>query len=605
MAKNMKKNIKKICERYGNDRARLMDIVKDAQREFGCVNSAALNEIAGAVKCQRVDVEAVVSFYSFLSQKPKGKIVVRLCNDVVDRMQGADTVAKAFEQELGIKTGQTTKDGMFSLEHAACIGMCDQAPAALINDEVYTYLSTDKVKEIIRDLRKLGDSKKIQHRLGDGNNAHPLVHSMVHNGVRKKGQVIFGTHHPEDGLKKALSLTPVEVINELKTSRLRGRGGAGFPTGIKWEFTRKAEGSRKIVICNADEGEPGTFKDRVLLTERPDLMFEGMTIGGYAIGSDTGILYLRAEYAYLREFLEEILTQRRKAKLLGKDILGKKGLNFDIRIQMGAGAYVCGEETALISSCEGLRGDPKNRPPFPAQKGYLALPTTVNNVETFCGVARIMANGATWFAEIGSKGSPSTKLLSVSGDCSAPGVYEFPFGVKVSELLKEVGAQNAQAVLIGGPSGQFISPKECSRTICYDDLATGGAVVVIGPDRDLLEIVNQYMDFFIEENCGYCTPCRAGNVLLKKRLEKIISGKGEPSDLKYLEELGQTVKLASRCGLGQTSANPILSTLKFFRPLYEKKLSAQEQPLQPEFDIKAALVDAEDAAERKSVLFKT
>jgi [NiFe] hydrogenase diaphorase moiety large subunit len=216
-----------------------------------------------------------------------------------------------------------------------------------------------------------------------------------------------------------------------------------------------------------------------------------------------------------------------------------------------------------------------------------------------------MANGATWFAEIGSKGSPSTKLLSVSGDCAAPGVYEFPFGVKVKDLLEEVGAQNAQAVLIGGPSGQFISPAECSRTICYDDLATGGAVVVFGPDRDLLEIVKEYMEFFIDENCGYCTPCRAGNVLLKKRLEKIIAGKGEPSDLNYLEELGQTVKLTSRCGLGQTSANPILSTLKFFRSVYEQKLRPQDEPLRPDFDIAQALADAEDAAARKSLIFKT
>jgi len=373
---------------------------------------------------------------------------------------------------------------------------------------------------------------------------------------------------------------------------------------MKWEFTRSAPGNEKYVVCNADEGEPGTFKDRVILTELPDRLFEGMTVAGYAIGAEHGILYLRGEYAYLYQFLAETLRKRREKGLLGKDILGKKGFNFDIRIQMGAGAYICGEETGLISSCEGLRGDPKNRPPFPAQKGYLDKPTCVNNVETFIAALRVLGKGAGWFSELGSKGSSGTKLLSVSGDCQSPGVYEFPFGITVRELLKEVGAADAKAVQIGGPSGQMVSERDFDRTICYDDLATGGSIMIFGPQRSILEVADYFMEFFVEESCGYCTPCRVGTVLLKQGLEKIMAGDGEPGDLTYLENLGEVVKIASRCGLGQTSPNPILTTLKNFRSEYEKLVKENADGFQSSFNINKVLETAEGITGRKSEHFK-
>jgi [NiFe] hydrogenase diaphorase moiety large subunit len=268
---------------------------------------------------------------------------------------------------------------------------------------------------------------------------------------------------------------------------------------------------------------------------------------------------------------------------------------------MGAGAYVCGEESALISSCEGRRGDPKNRPPFPAQKGYLERPTCVNNVETLCCVVSILDKGAGWFAETGSKGSAGTKLLSVSGDCQSPGIYELPFGITVKDLLKEVGASQAKAVQIGGPSGQMICKDDFGKTICFDDLATGGAVMVFGPERNVLEIADYFMEFFIEESCGYCTPCRVGNVLLKQCLEKIMAGKGEPADLVLLQELGQTVKTASRCGLGQTSPNPVFTTLKNFRSAYEVLVKESKDGLQPSFDLEAVLEESQTIAGRKSV----
>jgi [NiFe] hydrogenase diaphorase moiety large subunit len=346
---------------------------------------------------------------------------------------------------------------------------------------------------------------------------------------------------------------------------------------------------------------------RMSLPSRPSLRRRASTSSRkarrYAIGASEGIIYLRGEYAYLRAFLEDVLARRRSDGLLGKDILGKEGFEFDIRIQMGAGAYICGEETSLISSCEGLRGDPKNRPPFPAQKGYLGHPSVVNNVETFCCVAKIMEDGPATFNGYGSAGSSGTKLLSISGDCTTPGVYEVEFGITLGDVLKLAGAEDAIAVQVGGPSGQIVGPKDYGRKICFDDLATGGSIMTFGPKRDVLKTVHCFMDFFIDESCGYCTPCRVGNVLLKERLEKIMQGQGEPGDLDYLQELGTSVKTASRCGLGQTSANPVLTSLANFRSQYEALIKPGADGFKRAFDVKAALADAERIAGHKSVVY--
>ncbi len=604
MSENLGKAIKDICQSCGNDHTRMMDIVRAVQEKFGCVSSEAMDLIAKEVSCHRVEVEGVISFYAFLSNKPKGEVVIRLCDDIIDEMKGSRRVAEAFKEELGVDFGETTPDGKITLELTPCIGMCDQGPAAMVNDTVITYLSSDDAREIVKSLKEHMDPTKLVGRVGDGNNGSDPVKAMVHNNIRQKGEVVFAPLEQGSALAKAIVMTPAEVIRDIKTSRLRGRGGAGFPTGMKWEFTRGAEGDSKYVLCNADEGEPGTFKDRVILTECPDLMFEGMTIAGYAIGAEAGIVYLRGEYAYLRPLLENVLNERREKGLLGNNICDKDGFNFDIRIQMGAGAYICGEETALISSCEGLRGDPKNRPPFPAQKGYQASPTSVNNCETFCCAARILEKGPGWFAQQGSDGSGGTKLLSISGDCAKSGVYEVPFGIKLSDVLELCGAEDTAAVQVGGPSGQMVGKEDFGRTICYDDLATGGSMMVFNSQRNVLEIAAKFLDFFVEESCGYCTPCRVGNVLLKERLETIIEGKGTPEDLDYLQQLGESVKTASRCGLGQTSANPVLTTLKNFRGAYEGLVKEAADGNRPTFDIRSALGKAEQIIGRESVIYK-
>jgi [NiFe] hydrogenase diaphorase moiety large subunit len=296
-----------LADKYGRERSALLPILQEVQAKHRQISPYAMQVIADLLGIHPVEVHSVVSFYAFLDDKPKGRFVIRLCRTISCDLAGKDRIARQLENDLGIAFGETTPDGKISLEFTPCIGMCDQAPAGLVNDEVVTYLSGDQARSIVRKLRENLDPKGLVGRFGDGNNAHDLVQTMVHNNIRKQGPVIFAPLERGEALKKAIAMTPQEVIRDIKTARLRGRGGAGFPTGMKWDFTRSAPGDERFIICNADEGEPGTFKDRVILTECPDLLFEGMTIAGYAIGADTGILYLRAEYAYLRAFLEHVL----------------------------------------------------------------------------------------------------------------------------------------------------------------------------------------------------------------------------------------------------------------------------------------------------------
>ena len=592
--------VRKACKAVDRDPARLMDVLHTVQDELRCVDDEAIDRIAAGLGVPRVRVDGAVTFYSFFSKQPKGKIAIYLSRDIIDQLHGADAVAAALVDELKIAFGQTTADGLFSLDWTACIGMCDQGPAALVNDVVVTELTADSARRMVRDLRSHGDPGKLVKRPGDGNNAHPLVRAMVKNNVRTPGPVVFGPINRGEAIRKTLGMTPMEVIRALKTARLRGRGGAGFPCGMKWEFTRAAAGARKFIFCNADEGEPGTFKDRVLLTELPDRIFAGMTIAGYAVGAREGIMYLRAEYRYLKPFLEEVLTKRRADGWLGSNIAGKEGFHFDIRIQMGAGAYICGEETALLSSAEGTRGDPKNRPPFPAQKGYLGCPTVINNCETLCCVTKIQEEGAGTFSELGTEQSSGTKLLSVSGDCAKPGVYEVEFGTSLQRILALAGADKPQAVQVGGPSGRMIGPDEFDRVICFDDLATGGSVMVFDQSRNVLEIVGAFMEFFVEESCGYCTPCRVGNVILKDGLERVMAGRGEPDDLVQFEQVGAMMKACSRCGLGQTSWKPVVSSLQSFRPLYERLVCEDPDGFRRGFDLKEAVSRAERITGRAS-----
>jgi [NiFe] hydrogenase diaphorase moiety large subunit len=387
------------------------------------------------------------------------------------------------------------------------------------------------------------------------------VETIIETRVRG---LTFDSVTAGDGLKNALEMSRGAIIDLVRDSRLKGRGGAGFPTGMKWDFAAAEKREPKYLICNADEGEPGTFKDRLILTDYPELVIEGMTIGARAIGASLGLIYLRAEYAYLKDHLEEVIEARRKAGLLGKGIAGIEGFDFDIVVGLGAGAYVCGEETALIESLEGFRGEPRNRPPFPVVSGFLHRPSVVNNVETLAWVACIFAKGVDWFKSSGTATSTGRKLFSVSGDCARPGVYEFPFGITVAELLEEVGGEDAKAVQVGGASGRCVPRSAFSRRIAFEDVPTGGSIIVIGPGRDMLEVAHNLLEFFVDESCGQCTPCRLGNGKLLEGVDMLMEGTCTSEYLHDLRALCNTMQVASKCGLGQSSSVAFCSIIESF-----------------------------------------
>jgi [NiFe] hydrogenase diaphorase moiety large subunit len=574
--------VQEIVRRVGTDRGRLLDIAREIQAHLGWIPGDAIRAIADALGLKPVQVRDAVSFYSFLSLSPTGRSTLRLSSCVAGKLRGAEAVEEALARAAGITFGRTTPDGSITLARTSCMGMCDQSPSAMAGASVLTSLQPKDAKEVV-------------DRLQSGS---PFSQQRVESNIRQAGPVIFASMERGLAIRAALNRSPQEVIEEIARARLRGRGGAGFPTGMKWDFCRRAPGAEHYLICNCDEGEMGTFKDRVIITEVPDLLFEGMTIGGYALGAKQGFLYLRGEYEYLQRHLEEVLERRRRLGLLGPAVCGREGFSFDIRIQVGAGAYVCGEESALLESLEGKRGAPRDRPPYPVQRGYLNQPTAVNNVETLCCVARIVEKGADWFAAMGTRDSTGTKLLSVSGDCQRPGVYELEFGIVIDRLLEIVEAKDVQAVQVGGPSGQCLAAKDFGKRICFEDASTGGAVMVFDTSRDIVRIVREFTAFFVEDSCGWCAPCRVGTALLLKKMDKVLSGRAVRQDLAELESLGNTVKTMSRCGLGQTSANSILTSLRNFPQLYEERM--QPGDFSPEIDLERALLPAREMEGRTS-----
>lgn len=386
--------------------------------------------------------------------------------------------------------------------------------------------------------------------------------------TQRTGPVIFSQIDQYAGLKSALAMPRSDVLETVRDSNIKGRGGAGFPTGVKWNLAATAHADKKFVICNADEGEPGTFKDRILLREYLGLIIEGMIIGAYAIGSDAGYLYLRGEYSAFVPDIESLLTAMRKDGALGFNIMGKQGFDFDIELKLGSGAYVCGEETALIESMEGNRGEPRNRPPFPVNTGFFNSPTIVNNVETFAAIPHIVAKGAEWFKQFGTEKSTGTKLLSVSGDCKKPGVYEVEFGTSIRKILTMVEATDTKAVQIGGASGTCFPKSQFSRKLGYEDIPTGGSIIIFNSKRNLLDAAENFLKFFEEESCGQCTPCREGIPILIEGVERLKKKQCTKRYLKDLLSLSETLQISSKCGLGQSSPNAFVSIVDNFKNDY-------------------------------------
>jgi len=593
----MSTHIPNIVKKYGNDASRLMDIFHDLSKEVGCIGSDQLGEIARLLDISTVDAEQSFSFYHFFANRNCGKYSIYLNDSLVSEMMGRAEVAETFEKATGTKFGSVSDDGLFGLFNTSCIGMNDQEPAAIINGVIFPKITTYRVRELIKNFRAGNSVEDMVNSYGGGQNQSDLIRAMVTNNLNRRGAVIFSNYESGTALNKIKSMNPGQIIEEVKNSNLRGRGGAGFPTGLKWEFCTKAEGDERYLLCNADEGEPGTFKDRVILTETPQLLFEGMIIAGYSIGAKEGILYLRLEYQYLKQHLETTLDDFKAKGWLGKNAGGIEGFNYDIRIQFGAGAYICGEESALIESCEGKRGEPRNRPPFPVRIGYKDKPTVVNNVETLCSVVKIITDGSEWYKALGTKETSGTKLLSISGDVRYPGVFEVQWGITVKEILEMSGADDVKAVVVGGPSGRIIGENEFQRTICYEDLPTGGAIIVIGQKRNLLDVVKNFIDFFIEESCGSCAPCRYLTVIIRNKLLKIMHGKGVISDLDDLLHWGNQMKNANRCGLGQSAANPVVTSIENFRGEYEAKIDKAKE-FNTNFDLDAAMQESSRAVGR-------
>ena len=539
-----------MAAEYDNGRTALLPVLHMLMDKYGVISREAMQETADALDLRPVDVYSTASFYSFFSTEPRGTHVIRLSTCMSSDIAGYRRVAAALENELGIRFGETTATGDVTLEYTSCIGMCDQSPAMLVDGKVYTRVTPVRVREIIEELKGRFAPKD------DG--AELVAPNICRSGV------LLEKSADHMGLRKALGMNRADILAEIRTSNIRGRGGAGFPTAVKWQLAAAAGGAAKYVVCNADEGEPGTFKDRLLLMEYAHDMFDGMTIGALVVGARKGYLYLRAEYAFARKTLEAVLEERRRNNLLGTDIGGRKDFCFDIEIRLGAGAYICGEETALLESLEGKRGEPRNRPPFPVQNGFNMGPTIVNNVETFVAVTPILEQGGDWFTRQGTEKSTGTKLFSVSGACERPGIYEFPYGITVAELLKEVGGEKAKAVQVGGASGSCVPARDFDRTIGYEDISTGGSVIVFGPDQDMLDVAENFLAFFEEESCGQCVPCRKGCSRLLQGVEMLKAGVCSVSYAERLKDLGATMQLASKCGLGQSAPNAFLTIMESF-----------------------------------------
>jgi [NiFe] hydrogenase diaphorase moiety large subunit len=431
----------------------------------------------------------------------------------------------------------------------------------------------------------------------------PAAWMSADDQVRRADLLLGAPPMQGDALRAVLGRGADATLAEITASRLRGRGGAGFATGTKWSMCRAAptpDGGTRVVVCNADEGEPGTFKDRVLLTRHADAVFEGMTVAARLIGAQQGFVYLRGEYRCLLDGLLGVLQQRRNAGLLGPTILGTDGFDFDIQIHLGAGAYVCGEESSLIESLEGKRGTPRIRPPFPVEKGYLGQPTVVNNVETLLAAAHIAQHGGAWWTAHGTPASSGTKVHSISGDCERPGIYEYPFGVSIEQMLHDCGAQRTQAVQVGGPSGLCLAAPEFSRRIGFEDVPTAGALMVFNESRDMFEVARSFAHYFAHESCGFCTPCRVGTELIVRRMDKLAAGHGSLIDETELRELDALLHATSHCGLGATAANPLRDTLLRFKPAYERRL--QQPRFVPGFDLDAELAPARRATGRDDAL---
>ncbi|HSF80319.1 MAG TPA: NAD(P)H-dependent oxidoreductase subunit E [Anaerolineales bacterium] len=550
-------------------RPALLPALQIAQSMYGYLPEPVAAEVGRALGVPLADVYGVIDFYAMLYTQPAGKTVVQVCTDPACALVGGEQVLQHICRHLGVVPGEMSADAAFTVERAPCLGLCEHAPAALVGASAVGRIDPARAERILSgngarpDPVVSGDLRLLTANCGRGGPTS-LDEYLASGGY--------------EGLRKAFALSPAAVVAEVKASGLVGRGGAAFPTGLKWEGAAAAEGEPKYVVCNADESEPGTFKDRVLMEGDPHRILEGMLIAAYAVGARQGFIYVRGEYPYAYQILQAAFAEARQAGYLGRDIIGS-GFDFELELRLGAGAYICGEETALFESIEGKRGFPRVKPPFPTTHGLFGKPTVINNVETLCNVPFIMAKGAAEYRKLGTAKSPGSKLFCVSGDVVRPGLYELPFGATLRHLLYDLAGgmrhgQELGAVLFGGAAGAFATQSHLDVPLSFEDLRLAGlplgsgVVMVFAETRDLRDVLMRLGRFFAHESCGKCYPCQLGTQRQYEILQRIASGEALPGDAERLSDVGWTMTDASLCGLGQTAATAVLSALQTWPELF-------------------------------------
>jgi NADH-quinone oxidoreductase subunit F len=547
-------------------RTALLLTLHEAQDVYGYLPEPVSVEIAKGLSIPEVDVFGVIEFYALFYSHPVGKILIHVCNDPSCALAGADSILKRMTQNVELSLGETPT---VTIERAPCLGLCEHAPSMLVQGAPVVKTASETLEDLIT-----GSGKAPQTIIGGELSILTDNCGCGHTTWREEYEELGGYQ----SLRKTLKMQPDEIIDEIKASGLVGRGGAAFPTGIKWEGAAKAPGSPKYVVCNADEAEPGTFKDRVLMEDVPHRIIEGIIISSYAIGATKAFIYVRGEYRNQYEILNHAVQEAYQAGFLGEDIFGS-GTNVDIELRRGAGAYICGEETAQFESIEGKRGFPRIKPPFPTIHGLFGKPTVINNVETFCNIPFIIEKTAAGYRQIGTYTSPGPKLFCVSGDVSKPGLYEVPFGITFRHLLNDLAGgirsgNRLQAALFGGAAGAFATEKDLDVRLTFEDLRNAGlplgagAIIILDENRDLRDVLLRLAHFFAEESCGKCFPCQIGTQRQHEILERVAVGKAFLQDIDRLREIGATMTDTSLCGLGQTASMAILSAIDHWPGLF-------------------------------------
>lgn len=556
-----------ILEKYnGRGRSALLPLLHEAQALYGWLPGAVQEAISHTLRVPLSDIHGVIEFYTMFYNEPTARRVIRVCEDPACHLRGAPAVMAAIEARLGLKHGETSRDGSVTYEHVPCLGMCEHGPSALNGDRPGGNLTPAAVEDFLAGVYPEPKGKLY---------GAPLIKLARAGKVIPWSLMDYEAHGGYADLRKALTMTPEEIIAMLKASGILGRGGAMFPVGLKWEFTRKAPGSpaEKHIVANADESEPGTFKDRCLMEEDPFSLVEAMTIAAYTVGAENGWIFVRGEYPRSFARLSEAVEKARAGGYLGRNILGREGFNFDIEMRLGAGAYICGEETALFEAIEGKRGFPRIKPPFPTTHGLFHQPTVINNVETLVAAMAVLRIGLDEWLSLGTKDSPGTKWFCLSGHVVRPGLYEVPFGLTIRELIELAGGvpggRPIQAVLMGGAAGIFIGPEKLDLRLTYEDARVhnyplgSGVVMVFDDTADLRLALYQLSRFFAHESCGKCFPCQIGTQRQMEILDRIAHNGGlHAGDRQMLLDVGFTMTETSLCGLGQTAASAVISAIK-------------------------------------------